>query len=113
MHVLLRVVLWVSLLSMHVSRGIRIRVALEVVGWETPSSHRVLSLWMLSPKWLLPLVMCIWRQCVALRWHWAVVWECVMLGNRWRKPAHVPMYHGGALLAEGVGACHRDRPARA
>lgn len=98
---------------MHVSRGIRVRVALEVVGWEAPSSHWMLSLRMLSPKWLLPLVMCIGRQCVALRRHRAVVWECLMLGNGWRKPAHVPMDHGRALLAEGVGTCHRDRPTRA
>lgn len=105
MHVLLRVILWMTLLWVHVARGIRIRVALEVVGWEAPPSHRMLSLWVLAPKWLLPLVVCIWRQCLALR-RWAAFWERVMFGNRWGKPAHVSMDHGGALLAKRVGTRH-------
>lgn len=113
MHFLLRLFQWVTLLFTHIAWGICIHMALDVVGWKPPSSHWMLSLWVLAPKWLLPpLVVCIWRQYVALR-HWATIWECVMLRNRWRKPAHVSMDHGGALLAERVGACHRDGATRA
>lgn len=63
-HVLQRVVLRVALLRVHEARGVRVRVALQVVGRQPASAHGMLRLWMLPPERLL-LVVCVGWQRVA------------------------------------------------
>lgn len=63
-HVLLRVVLRVALLRVHVARGVRVRVARQVVRRKPAAAHRVLRLWVLPPQGLL-LVVCVGWQWVA------------------------------------------------
>lgn len=61
-HVLQRVVLRVALLRVHETRGVCVRVALQVVRWEPASAHRMLRLWMLPPERLLLVVGVGWQR---------------------------------------------------